>query len=130
MGHSLISISELMPVYIKVCIQRCIKRRIIFTDFEILRGNFLHGVFQSCFHFLKSELYLCKSEISYLQRRCLSYRTSQCRPEERQDWRRNGGSSSDHEINPPTQVVLLSRRKKTKALKPIPWLQFPPLLNG
>lgn len=81
---------------------------------RFLGGNFLHGVFQSRFHFLKSELYLCKREISYLQRRCLSYRTSQCRPEERQDWRRDGGSSSDHEINPPAQVGLLSRKKKKK----------------
>lgn len=38
MGHSLISILELMPVYIKVSIQRCIKRRIIFADFEIFGG--------------------------------------------------------------------------------------------
>ena len=43
--------------------------RTLSLDFEIL-ADFLFGTFRLCFHFyLNSKLYLCKSEISYHQKK-------------------------------------------------------------
>ena len=88
-----------------------VTRKFFSLDFEIW-GDFLFGTFQFFNFYFNTELYMCKSEISYLQRSCLAYLTSQCRTEERQDGSGDGGSSGEQQANPPSQAGLVSRNKR------------------